>query len=128
MASSTESKSASAAQDLIIQKIPRIKTNTDARNTIIAIFLLALLNLHSDFSENGNWSIGQLIRPMVCMAGPVPTSLVLPPTSQSADSASMIRVVNLTRQYGGDIFTAFGKLNGFKEPQIRAKKMILYLL
>lgn len=109
MASSIESKSASAAKDVIIQKIPRIKKKIDRRISITAIFLLTLLNLHSDFNGNWHWSVQQLFRPMFCMAGPMPTSLVLPPTSQSADSASMIRVVNLTRQYGGDIFTAFGK-------------------
>lgn len=87
-------------------KTTRTKRRIDPGVSFIVILLLALLNLHSD--SNGNWMWIQRIMPMLCMAGPMPTSLVLPPTSQSSDS-SMVRVVNLTRQHGGDIFTAFGK-------------------
>lgn len=66
------------------------------------LLMIYLLTAHIQNEFNG-----RSMMPM-CAAGPVPTSLVLPPTS-SADSP-IIHVVNLTRQHGGDIFTAFGKL------------------
>lgn len=71
----------------------------DIRFYFIA-FLLAI-NIHND-----HFGIQTL---PICSAGPMPTSLVLPPSSSSVDSPT-IRVVNLTRQHGGDTFTAFGKL------------------
>lgn len=107
MASLAQQSPRSASQvDSNISKITRTNRRINAGVSFIVILLLTLLNLHSDF--NGNWMSMQRIVPMLCMAGPMPTSLVLPPTSQSSDS-SMVRVVNLTRQHGGDIFTAFGK-------------------
>lgn len=98
---------APAADSKRIPVTLRTKRKIDTRVSFVSILLLTSLNLHSDF--NGNWMpLRWMMMPMPCMAGPMPTSLVLPPTSQSADS-SMVRVVNLTRQHGGDIFTAFGK-------------------
>lgn len=67
----------------------------------LIVFLLTL-NIYNDHFGGGS------IIPM-CNGGPMPTSLVLPPTSSSAIDAPTNRVVNLTRQHGGDIFTAFGK-------------------
>lgn len=84
-----------------IRKSPRATKPIDTWQWLI-IFLLAA-NIQSDLN-------GRSMMP-ICRAGPVPTSLVLPPTS-SADSPS-IQVVNLTRQHGGDIFTAFGKSSPF---------------
>lgn len=107
MASSTQAtKVPASASESSIPKTSRIKRQIYTRVSFIVILLLTLLNLHSDFNEN--WMSIHRMMPMLCMAGPMPTSLVLPPTSQSADS-SMVHVVNLTRQHGGDIFTAFGK-------------------
>lgn len=96
-------------------KSTRFKSRNNTGISFIVILLFTLLNLHNDF--NGNWMTTMM--PMLCMAGPMPTSLVLPPTSQSADS-SMVRVVNLTRQHGGDIFTAFGKYILQEEKKLRS--------
>lgn len=80
-----------------IRKLPRAIKPIDAWK-LLMICLLATF-IQSDLN-------GKSMIP-ICAAGPVPTSLVLPPTS-SVDS-TIIQVVNLTRQHGGDVFTAFGR-------------------
>lgn len=70
------------------------------------LIMIYLLTAHIQSEFNGRSSMIP-----ICAAGPVPTSLVLPPTS-SADSP-IIHVVNLTRQHGGDVFTALGRFNGY---------------
>lgn len=70
---------------------------------VYLIVFLLMVNIYNDHFGGG--SIIQM-----CNGVPMPTSLVLPPTSSSsAIDSPTIRVVNLTRQHGGDIFTAFGK-------------------
>lgn len=99
MKMATLTSPATSAPVQMNRKLPRVKCNAfDTRIYLIA-FLLAI-NIYNDH-------IG--ITTMLCNAGPLPTSLVLPPSSSSVDSPTTIRVVNLTRQHGGDIFTAFGK-------------------
>lgn len=78
------------------RKLPRATKPIDT--WILMVIFLFTVNIQSDLN-------GRSMVP-ICEAGPVPTSLVLPPSS--VDSPS-IQVVNLTRQHGGDIFTAFGK-------------------
>ncbi|XP_031618279.1 uncharacterized protein LOC116337664 [Contarinia nasturtii] len=80
----------------INQKSPRAKTKALGTWIYMIVFLMAI-NIYNDY-------IGIT---MLCNAGPMPTSLVLPPSSSSVNSPTTIRVVNLTRQHGGDIFTAF---------------------
>lgn len=85
----------SSVQTIKIQL--RVKKSIDTWRLLMIYILMA--NISNDLN-------GISMLPM-CMAGPVPTSLVLPPTSSS--DAPNIQVVNLTRQHGGDMFTAFGK-------------------
>lgn len=73
-------------------------TNTLNTSVYFIVFLLAV-NIYTD-----HYGLSMVA---ICNAGPMPTSLVLPPSS-SVNSPT-IRVVNLTRQYGGDTFTAFGE-------------------
>lgn len=73
-------------------------TKTLNTSVYFIVFLLAL-NIYID-----HYGLSMVA---ICNGGPVPTSLVLP-SSSSMDSPT-IRVVNLTRQHGGDTFTAFGR-------------------
>lgn len=96
MASLTQASITASA----VQTFRKLLRATKAIDTwILFIAFLLAVNIYSDHS-------GVSMLP-ACNAGPLSTSLVLPPSS-SADSPA-IQVVNLTRQHGGDIFTAFGK-------------------
>lgn len=90
---------------------------TSIRNSIV---ILLIFFVYNDY-------IGGAIIPL-CKANPMPTSLVLPPSSalrltassdndaermsleRVATAIQTNRVVNLTRLHGGDVFNAFGKL------------------
>lgn len=99
MASLTQASRATLTTN--VEKIPKLPRATKPIGTWmwLLIFLSATF-IQSDLN-------GESMIP-ICAAGPVPASLVLPPTS-SADSPILMQVVNLTRQHGGDVFTAFGE-------------------
>lgn len=103
---------------------------TSIRNSIV---ILLIFFVYTDY-------IGDSIIPL-CNANPMPTSLVLPPSSSSAlrltassdnDAERMSlervasaiqtnRVVNLTRLHSGDVFNAFGKLCSHHKIQMKKK-------
>lgn len=99
-ASISTAATVSSSVQIIRRSLRATKTTLDTRVYLIVFLLTA--NIYNDYFG------GVSIIP-ACNAGPMPTSLVLPPTSSSAIDTTTIRVVNLTRQYGGDIFTALGK-------------------
>lgn len=94
--------SITAAQPVQIKRNSLWATTKTLDKWVYLIVFLLTVNIYNDHIGGGS------IIPM-CNGGPMPTSLVLPPTSSSAIDSPTIRVVNLTRQHGGDIFTAFGK-------------------
>lgn len=80
-----------------------VQTNRASKALDICVYFIVFLLMVNIYNDHFG------ITSITCSAGPMPISLVLPPSSSSVD-APTIRVVNLTRQHGGDTFTAFGKL------------------
>lgn len=88
----------------ILTKTRLRKPTKVVETRIYLVIFLLLMNIYND--QFGGISIIP-----TCCGGPMPTSLVLPPTSSAAIDTTANRVANLTyvRQHGGDIFTASGK-------------------